>query len=97
MLRGHQSEIGQTTIELLATVSLLVTTLAGMGYLFKAEWERGHCAYLAFEKTHAVAMGALPFSLVSSVLIADLPDSVRGTAFCGGSPEMISIPKLEAK
>jgi hypothetical protein len=96
----HRNELGQTTFELLTTASLLMITVSGMGYLFKAEWDRGKCAYLVFEKTHAAAVGGNPglFSLASSeVRIHDSPDSTKGIGFCRGTPETISIPKLETE
>jgi hypothetical protein len=100
MLRCHQNEVGQTTFELLASASLLMITVSGMGYLFKAEWDRGKCAYLVFEKTHAAAMNPSQsdfFSVGSVVQTEDLPDSVKGIALCHGSPEIVSIPKLESE
>jgi hypothetical protein len=91
--------MGQTTFELLTSASLLMITVSGMGYLFKAEWDRGKCAYLVFEKTHAAAVGSATPNLLSlattSVTTEDLPDSTRGIAFCHGSTEVVSIPKLE--
>jgi hypothetical protein len=96
MTRTHRNEMGQTTVELLVSTSLLVIAVSGMGYLFKAEWDRGKCAYLVFEKTHAaVTSGSAPESQDSQVQTEDLPDSVRGVALCRGTPEIISIPKLE--
>jgi hypothetical protein len=91
--------MGQTTVELLASASLLMITVSGMGYLFKAEWDRGKCAYLVFEKTHAAATGSTDglFSLTNSqVQTQDFPDSTKGIALCKGTPELVSIPKLES-
>jgi hypothetical protein len=99
MMSPHRNELGQTTFELLASASLLMITVSGMGYLFKAEWDRGKCAYLVFEKTHAAAVGSSGlFSPTSSLVqTTDFPDSVKGVALCQGTPETVNIPKLETE
>jgi hypothetical protein len=95
----HRNENGQSTLEFLTSASLLMITVTGVGWLFKAEWERGKCAYLVFEKTHAAVTGApsLDFSLDKDtfIQIQDQPDGKKGIAFCKGTPETVSIPKLE--
>jgi hypothetical protein len=74
---------GQSTVELLISVSVLMITLVGVGWVFKAEWDRGKCVYFVFEKTHA------------ALVVQNLPEGATGVALCGGSPETVSLPQLE--
>jgi hypothetical protein len=107
----HRGEKGQTTVELLTSASLLMITISGVGWLFKAEWQRGECAYFVFEKTHAALIssssdssGSLnsPLELLSSssavpVQIEDGPEQTRGFSFCRGTLESVTLPKLEVQ
>jgi hypothetical protein len=73
-------------------------TLCGVGWVFKAEWDRGKCVYFTFEKTHAALIGApSPNShwMDSPVAVQNLPQGAQGLALCGGSPETVSLPSLE--
>ena len=90
---------GQSTVELLISVSVLMITLSGVGWVFKAEWDRGKCVYFVFEKTHATLVGAkIPNSnrwMDSTIVVQNLPEGAKGVALCGGSPETVLLPQLE--
>jgi hypothetical protein len=90
---------GQSTVELLISVSVLMITVSGVGWVFKAEWDRGKCVYFVFEKTHAALIGTKsPNSrrwMDSPIDVQSLPEGAKGVALCGGSPEMVSLPQLE--
>jgi hypothetical protein len=95
-------EQGQSLVELLVSISTVAITLGAAGWLLKVEWDRGKCAYVVFEKTHArVAHAGFyglsdPTALLSApVSIQDRPDSVQGDARCGASVESVRLPKLE--
>jgi hypothetical protein len=98
---------GQSTVELLISVSVLMITVSGVGWVFKAEWDRGKCVYFVFEKTHAALVGTkspnasrridsrIDSMLDSTIVVQNLPEGAKGVALCGGSPETVSLPKLE--
>jgi hypothetical protein len=90
---------GQSTVELLISVSVLMITLSGVGWVFKAEWDRGKCVYFVFEKTHAALVGTKSLHssrwMDSTIVVQSLPEGAKGTALCGGSPETVSLPQLE--
>jgi hypothetical protein len=90
---------GQSTVELLISVSVLMITVTGVGWVFKAEWDHGKCIYFVFEKTHAALIGTkIPSSNIwmdSPIDVQNLPEGAKGIAFCGGSPETVSLPQLE--
>ena len=91
---------GQSTVELLVSASVLMITLTGVGWIFKAEWDRGKCVYVVFEKTHAALIGAPspnpPRWMDSPSAVENLPQGAKGLALCGGSPETVSLPSLES-
>jgi len=90
---------GQSTVELLISVSVLMITLSGVGWVFKAEWDRGKCIYFVFEKTHAALIGTKSLNssrwMDSPIDVQNLPEGAKGVALCGGSPETVSLPQLE--
>jgi hypothetical protein len=44
---------GQVTLELVVSTTVIAILLSCAGFILKAEWDRGKCAYLSFEATHA--------------------------------------------
>ena len=98
-LRGDAARQGQALLELIASILTVVLTVASSGWLMKIEWDRGRCAYIVFENTHAQVANSPPpdtppwFS--SRISIHDLPDAVEGSSHCGESEESVTLPKLE--
>lgn len=93
------NELGQTTVELIASLSTVVLTITAAGWLMKVEWDRGKCAYIVFEKTHAQATHSLPplFTWGSDmpVQVQNVPGGTEGTGICGQSAERVSLPQLD--
>lgn len=99
---------GQATLELLISSTVLTVLVAGAGWIIKAEWDRGKCAYLVFEKTHAELteedegeesqlrpLSSL-VSKASEIQITDTTEEVAGAGHCGGASETLHLRKLEA-
>ena len=86
---------GQTLIEFVFSSALVVLTVAGAGFLFKAEWQRAKCAYVVFEKTHAKVVGSGDPVPGVPVTFEETEDGVSGSALCGRAQERVSLPKLE--
>lgn len=86
-------------LDLVFAITTVVLTLSGAGWLLKVEWDQGRCAYIVFEQTHANVSGSAPLPLSGSyggsVRIDSQPDSVQGSADCGGSSEQVSLPRLD--
>lgn len=63
--------IGQASLEFAISATVIAVLLSGAGWVLKAEWDRGRCAYLTFERTHSVltdteespASGLIPMAL----------------------------------
>ena len=94
-------ERGQTLIELLYSLSTVVLSITAAGWLLKIEWDRGRCAYVVFEQTHAQVSNSPPISVGQDyggpiqVQTQASQDSVDGTAQCGQSSETVSLPQLD--
>jgi hypothetical protein len=86
-------------LELLFSLITVVITITAAGWMLKFEWDKGQCAYIVFERTHAQIADSTPPSSPWGeqfpVQIEDRPDSTEGTALCGQSSESVTLPKLE--
>lgn len=91
-------EVGQTTVELLATLSTVVLAITAAGWMLKVEWDRGKCAHIVFERTHAQVSNSLPpitgWGGEIPVQVQSMPDSVEGHGICE-SLESVSLPQLD--
>jgi hypothetical protein len=92
-------ENGQVMVELLAAIVSVAVTISFAGWFLKVEWDRGKCAYIVFEHTHAEVSNSTPprtppwFS--APIEIHDLPDTVQGSSQCGQAEESVMLPKLD--
>jgi hypothetical protein len=86
-------------IELVFSILAIAITLSGTGWLLKFGWDKGKCAYVVFEQTHAQVSHSSPLPLSDpysgSVRIEASNDSVTGTADCGQSTEQVTLPELD--
>jgi len=89
------ANMGQSLVELLATVSLLMLTVVGSGSLFKAAWNRYACSRLAFEQAHRELLGER-FSPRSNTLTLRTHASVVSFARCGKVREQVGFERLES-
>jgi hypothetical protein len=96
----RDEESGQSTLEFSLSAAMLALVLSASGWLLRAEWDRGRCAYLVFEETHARLIGARlresGFGSRSGVTIEETSQEVRGSGRCGGATELVALPKLES-
>lgn len=83
---------GQTLVEFIFGLSTVLISVVLGGSILKAQWQRGKCAYLAFENTHAALVGKPQFSI--SVRIKETDSNVSGEAKCGNIEEKIQFNKL---
>lgn len=88
---------GQATLELVVSAALISLTLIGSGWLLKAQWNRGRCAYLVFETAHARLTGRLEKGRPASVRIqvSESAEAVESLGECGQAREKITLPRLE--
>lgn len=93
------TDSGQSAVELLASISTVVVAVSVAGFMLKVEWDRGKCAYIVFEKTHAQVANSLPplnpWGGEVPVQVQNLPDSAEGNGLCGQSTEAVSLPQLD--
>lgn len=86
-------------IELAVSSILVAITLSGSGWLLQAEWQRGRCAYLVFEKAHGRLVGAPASPLGDGpgtrIVISEDSSSVRGDGQCQDAHEQTGFNKLE--
>lgn len=91
---------GQTTLELILSLTLIAVTLTGAGWLLHAQWTRAKCAYLVFEHTRSRLSGILAYrpgqSAKVSIRIHEDENEVQGSGICGEAREKVSLRKLEA-
>ena len=95
---------GQVLLELTATASLLLVLVAGAGWVLKASWDRGRCAYIVFESTRREL--SEPGRSRSSMLLLqrspvslewhETADELRGRGRCGNQEEQVGFRKLES-
>ncbi len=88
---------GQATVELLISGTLVTLTLLSTCWLLKAQWERGRCAHLVFERTRqAMNDGGSPsIPIRVDVEIWEDRESVHGKARCGDATEEVVLRKIE--
>jgi hypothetical protein len=89
---------GQTTLELVMAAALATSALAGASLVLRAQWERGRCAHLVFERTRAaLSRGSRASStFAGDVRIREDAEFVRGEGRCGGARESVALRKIEA-
>ena len=87
---------GQAVLELTFSAGLVALTLAGAGWVLQAEWNRGRCAYLTFETTHARLVGRRPNATARQVETEENEREVRGEGRCGKIVEKVALRRLEA-
>ena len=91
--------MGQTLVEFAVSLSLAAAVLGSASWLLRGEWERGKCAYLVFERTHARLVGlAKPWMTERSaqIVIIEEPTRIRGEGRCGSALEKVNLTRLEA-
>ncbi|MGZ3698831.1 MAG: hypothetical protein ACXWP5_11865 [Bdellovibrionota bacterium] len=87
------NERGQALLEFSAAALVSVLALTGGGRLLYAQWERAHCAYLAFEGAHRALVRGRNFS--ARVLVSENAQGIRAQAQCSGAREQVELPWLE--
>jgi hypothetical protein len=93
---SRRTDAGHATLELALTATTVTLVLAGAAWLVRAEWKRGQCAYVVFERTHARLTGRPPLARASvAVRLAEDDGGVTGEADCGEARERVRLPKLE--
>ena len=86
---------GQTLVEFCVSAAMLALVLLAAAGLLRTEWDRGRCAHLVFESTHArLTQKAGPASQIP-VTLRDTPRGVHGEARCGQARESVDLSRLD--
>jgi hypothetical protein len=98
-----QWDPGQSLLEFLISLALLLPLLVGAGGLLKAQWDRARCTYHSFEQARQ-RLASDPSSSIltrvagwrSGVRLEETEHEIRASAVCGKARESIRLRKLEA-
>jgi hypothetical protein len=96
MRHALTADRGQSLVEFMVSATVASLVVAGTGWLLRAQWERGRCAYLVFEATHARRAGMPAPAGVRRVRLRSDELRTTGEARCQDALEQVTLPGLEA-
>lgn len=97
---GPLGSAGQAITELVLSSALILIVITGTGWVLRASWERGRCAYLTFEAGRARLSGAVfPTRQTARARwrLTEDARSVTAQGWCGDAEEKVSFRKLDER